>query len=100
MVTKMRRFSVGGFCGAATLLLSGAALADRVALLPARGTDPTASSSAEMETARALIALGHAVVPTQDVAAAIATATTDGVVDSPSEYRALAAMTKADWVLV
>src|SRR5262245_29038434 len=84
----------------ATLLAAAPALADRVLLLPARGTpdDPAASNALEVELAQALAALGHSAVPAPEAKAALA-AVQDGVADAADEYRAVAAATKADWVL-
>lgn len=95
----LRRFPC---CAAVTaaLLSTQAALADRVAVLPARGgTDDAARSAAQVEIVRGLAALGHTSVPEGDVSGSL-WAVTDGVPDSADEYRTVGAATKADWVLV
>ncbi|WP_437633864.1 hypothetical protein [Sorangium sp. So ce854] len=88
-------------CAAAAALtaLAPAALADRVAVLPARGgTDAAARSAAEADVDRALAALGHTPVPGGAVAAALE-GVADGVADTADELRAVSAQTGADWVL-
>ncbi|WP_437957392.1 hypothetical protein WME76_39740 [Sorangium sp. So ce119] len=88
-------------CAAAAALtaLAPAALADRVAVLPARGgTDAAARSAAEAEVARGLAALGHTPVPDGAIAAALK-GVADGVADTADEFRAVGAQTGADWVL-
>src|SRR4051812_28818471 len=86
----------------ATLLAAPAAWADRVALLPSRGggADPAARPALDADLARGLAALGHTLVPPVEVAQALVASVTDGVADTPDEYRALGAATRADWVLV
>ncbi|WP_438016762.1 hypothetical protein WMF18_39175 [Sorangium sp. So ce315] len=88
-------------CAAAAALtaLAPAALADRIAVLPARGgTDAAARSAAEADVERALAALGHTPVPDGAVAAALE-GVADGVADTADELRAVSAQTGADWVL-
>lgn len=88
-------------CAAAAALtaLAPAALADRVAVLPARGgTDAAARSAAEADVDRALAALGHTPVPGGAIAAALE-GVADGVADTADELRAVSAQTGADWVL-
>ncbi|WP_437779178.1 hypothetical protein [Sorangium sp. So ce1097] len=88
-------------CAAAAALtaLAPAALADRIAVLPARGgTDAAARSAAEADVERALAALGHTPVPDGAVAAALK-GVADGVADTADELRAVSAQTGADWVL-
>ncbi|XXT18944.1 hypothetical protein WME94_52840 [Sorangium sp. So ce429] len=88
-------------CAAAAALtaIAPAALADRVAMLPARGgTDAAARSAAEADVARALAALGHTPAPDSAVAAALK-GVADGVADAADEYRAVSAQTGAEWVL-
>ncbi|WP_437723863.1 hypothetical protein [Sorangium sp. So ce861] len=88
-------------CAAAAALtaIAPAALADRVAVLPARGgTDEAARSAAQAEVASGLAALGHTPVPDGAVAAALK-GVADGVADTTDEYRAVSAQTGADWVL-
>ncbi|XXX76241.1 hypothetical protein WMF30_52185 [Sorangium sp. So ce134] len=88
-------------CAAAAALtaIAPAALADRVAVLPARGgTDEAARSAAQAEVARGLAALGHTPVPDAAVAAALK-GIADGVADTTDEYRAVSAQTGADWIL-
>ncbi|WP_437733376.1 hypothetical protein [Sorangium sp. So ce1335] len=88
-------------CAAAAALtaLAPAALADRVAVLPARGgTDAAARSAAEADVERGLAALGHTAIPDGAVAAALK-GVADGVADTADELRAVSAQTGADWVL-
>jgi hypothetical protein len=82
----------------AVLLLAHTARADRVAVLPSRGPDPAAGAALDADTARALAALGHTVVPEPETRAAVVSST-DGAADSPDELRAVGAATHADWVL-
>lgn len=77
---------------------STAARADRVALLPARSSDEAARAPLDVELARSLIALGHSVVPETETKTALG-GIGDGVADTSEEYQAVAAATKADWVL-
>ncbi|EYF03625.1 hypothetical protein [Chondromyces apiculatus] len=90
-------------CSAATLatfLFAGAALADRVAVLPARGgTDDAARQTAQAEITRGLTALGHEVVADTEVTASL-WAVLDGVPDSTDEYRTVGTATSAGWVLL
>src|SRR5262249_9402002 len=91
------------FCAlslAAVLLLASPARADRVALLPSGSEDPAATTPLDVDLTRALVALRHDVVPANDVAAAVQKSAADGVADTPDEYRAVGAITKADWVVV
>ncbi|AKT36389.1 hypothetical protein [Chondromyces crocatus] len=84
----------------ATSLSAGAARADRVAVLPARGgTDDAARQTAQADVVRGLAALGHTAVPEGEVTASL-WAVLDGVPDSVDEYRTLGAATSADWVLL
>ncbi|AUX48126.1 hypothetical protein SOCE26_096560 [Sorangium cellulosum] len=84
---------------AALLATARTALADRVAVLPARGgTDEAARSAAQAEVARGLAALGHTPAPDSAVAAALK-GVADGVADTADEYRAVGAQAGADWVL-
>lgn len=85
----------------AVLLAAPAALADRVALLPARGAGDAAPRAAlDADLAKSLAALGHTLVAGPEVAAAVTSHVSDGVADTPEEYRAVGAATRADWVLV
>lgn len=96
---RMIRRALSCAAAAALLAIAPAALADRVALLPARGgTDEAARSAAQAEVARGLAALGHTTAPDSAVAAALKDVP-DGVADSADEYRAVSARTGADWVL-
>ncbi|WP_441290359.1 hypothetical protein ACSRUE_07135 [Sorangium sp. KYC3313] len=95
----MIRRALSCAAAAALLAIAPAALADRVALLPARGgTDEAARSAAQAEVARGLAALGHTTAPDGAVAAALKDVA-DGVADSADEFRAVGARTGADWVL-
>ncbi|WP_437876190.1 hypothetical protein [Sorangium sp. So ce513] len=88
-------------CAAAAALtaFAPAALADRVAVLPARGgTDAAVRSAADADIERALAALGHTPVPDGAVAAALK-GVADGVADTADELRVVSAQTGADWVL-
>lgn len=83
----------------ALALVSAPALADRVALLPARGpTDASVKRAVHLDLGRGLAALGHSLVSDAEVTAALSVAA-DGVVDTPEEYKAVGARVKADWVL-
>jgi hypothetical protein len=83
------------FAGA-WLLAAPSAWADKVALLPSQGgTDAAARSGLDSDLARGLTALGHTVISATPAAAGV----TDGVADTPEEYRAVGAATRADWVL-
>ncbi|WP_437589141.1 hypothetical protein [Sorangium sp. So ce1000] len=95
----MIRRALSCAAAAALLAIAPAALADRVALLPARGgTDEAARSAAQAEVARGLAALGHTAAPDSAVAAALEDVA-DGVADSADEYRTVSARTGADWVV-
>lgn len=97
--SRLRGLAFGTLLGLVLLLATSPARADRVALLPSTGPDATAAAAATMEATRALIALGHSVVPIEEVTAAVASAT-DGKPDSPDEFRAIGRATKAGWVVV
>ncbi|WP_437505598.1 hypothetical protein [Sorangium sp. So ce1099] len=95
----MIRRALSCAAAAALMAIAPAALADRVAMLPARGgTDAAARSAAEADVARALAALGHTPAPDSAVAAALK-GVADGVADTADEYRAVSAQTGAEWVL-
>ncbi|WP_437812016.1 hypothetical protein [Sorangium sp. So ce1078] len=95
----MMRRALSCAAAAALTAIAPAALADRVAVLPARGgTDEAARSAAQAEVARGLAALGHTPVPDSALAAALK-GVADGVADTTDEYRVVSARTGADWVL-
>ncbi|XXY54944.1 hypothetical protein WME91_27815 [Sorangium sp. So ce269] len=95
----MIRRALSCAAAAALMAIAPAALADRVAMLPARGgTDAAARSAAQADIARALAALGHTPAPDGAVAAALK-GVADGVADTADEYRAVSAQTGAEWVL-
>ncbi|WP_437656438.1 hypothetical protein [Sorangium sp. So ce1182] len=95
----MIRRALSCTAAAALMAIAPAALADRVAVLPARGgTDAAARSAAAADVARALAALGHTPAPDSAVAAALK-GVADGVADTADEYRAVSAQTGAEWVL-
>ncbi|XYH97263.1 hypothetical protein ACMHYB_57490 [Sorangium sp. So ce1128] len=95
----MIRRALSCAAAAALMAIAPAALAERVAMLPARGgTDTAARSAAQADVARGLAALGHTPVPDSAVAAALK-GVADGVADTADEYRAVSAQTGADWVL-
>ncbi|MEJ7733463.1 MAG: hypothetical protein WKG00_30245 [Polyangiaceae bacterium] len=97
----MRSYSALGAAVVAAALVTSwaeAARADRVAMVPSRSSDETARGALDIELARSLIALGHAVVPEAETKTALA-GIGDGVADTSEEYQAVAAATKADWVL-
>ncbi|WP_437832220.1 hypothetical protein [Sorangium sp. So ce1153] len=95
----MIRRALSCAAAAALMAIAPAALADRVAMLPARGgTDAAARGAAEADIARALAALGHTQAPGSAVAAALK-GVADGVADTADEYRAVSAQTGAEWVL-
>jgi hypothetical protein len=82
------------------VLCASTALADRVAVLPARGgTDDGARNAAQAEILSSLLALGHTPVPDDQVGAALR-GIADGTTDTADEYKAVAATTGADWVVV
>lgn len=86
--------------GAALFFFAHAAYADRVALLPSRGgLDPNARAQLDADLAKGLAALGHTLVPAQDVANAVRAGAADGVADTVEEYRAIGGSTQSDWVL-
>jgi hypothetical protein len=75
------------------------ALADRVVLLPAQGgADPGARTALDGDLGAGLAALGHSVVPPDQVQAGLGRVA-DGVADTPEEYDILARATQADWVV-
>jgi hypothetical protein len=80
----------------ASAFVATEALADRVVILPAHGD---AATALEMDLYRATIALGHTPVAATDVAAAVKQSVFDGVADAPEELKAVAAATKADWIV-
>lgn len=81
-------------------LWSAPALADRVALLPARGADDAETrTTAERNLAAALSALHHEAVAETEIRSALASIG-DGVADTVEEYAAVGQATRADWVLV
>jgi hypothetical protein len=85
----------------AVLLAAPAAWADRIALLPSRGSADAAPRTAlDGDLAKGLAALGHTIVPEPELAAAVKAQVADGVADTQEEYRAVGAATHADWVLV
>ncbi|WP_437305994.1 hypothetical protein [Sorangium sp. So ce388] len=95
----MIRRALSCAAAAALMAIAPAALADRVAVLPARGgTDAAARGAAQADIARALAALGHTPAPDSAVAAALK-GVADGVADTADEYRAVSAQTGAAWVL-
>ncbi|WP_437755214.1 hypothetical protein [Sorangium sp. So ce1389] len=95
----MIRRALSCAAAAALMAIAPAALADRVAMLPARGgTDAAARSAAQADVARGLAALGHTPAPDSAVAAALK-GVADGVADTADEYRAVSAQTGAEWVL-
>lgn len=103
MAARARSLAALGPAGAwlAALLFSSPALADRVLILPARpGAEEDAAqrNALEIEMARSLASLGHALVPEAEAKAALA-AVADGVADTSEEYRAAGTAAKADWVI-
>src|SRR5262249_21685982 len=81
-------------------LVALSARADRVALLPSRGSaDDAARTALDADLPRALFGLKHVAAPAADVDRALK-GIADGVADTPDEYRAVGAATKTDWVVV
>jgi hypothetical protein len=97
----MRSTLTASALAGALLLAAGSAWADRIALLPSRGgTDGGPRAALDADLTMGLNALGHTLVPFAETAAAVAAGVPDGVADSAAEFRAVAAATKADWVVV
>lgn len=91
------RTAAGSILVLAAALVATPAFADRVALIPSTGGSPEEAKKLDAEIVAGLQALGHTVVPSGDVTAALSDPAL--AAQTPDAYLALGKKIGADWIL-